>query len=210
LGSGGGTKGSEEDGEGGTNDSMGGSRDGAMVGTIRICGVKNDKEQGSAVELVEEKEPSREQTDAENNDIEVEMEASSADNKLKDKKGTLVRFTPDDYDGYQSKSRTNVLERNDLVEFTLVTEKRSGIKYARNITLIQSQRERIEEEREQKLLQSATLECGIVVSLKKGYGFLKSNQRREEIYFHFSHVNFPEQDGDGNAFTLEEGQDMEF
>lgn len=188
----------------------GGGRDGAMVGTIRICGVKNDKEQGNAVELVEENEQSREQTDAENNDIEIEMEASSANNKLKDKKGTIVRFAPDDYDGYQSKSKTNVLERNDLVEFTLVTEKRSGIKYARNITLIQSQRERIEEEREQKLLQSATLECGIVVSLKKGYGFLKSNQRREEIYFHFSHVNLPEQDGDGNALTLEEGQDMEF
>lgn len=196
----------------------GGGDSSAMVGTIRVVGFKDEIQQGNDVKV----EQSRDQNDAENNVVEIEKKSSLAEESeelLKNKnqsrdmiKGTLARFTPDDYDGYRSKSRTNALERNDLVEFTLVTEKRSGIKYARNITLIQSERERLEEERERKMLENATLESGIVVSLKKGYGFLKSNQRREEIYFHFSHVHFPEQDRDGcaSALTLEEGQDMEF
>eukprot|EP00557_Chaetoceros_sp_GSL56_P011566 CAMPEP_0176487176 /NCGR_PEP_ID=MMETSP0200_2-20121128/5978_1 /TAXON_ID=947934 /ORGANISM="Chaetoceros sp., Strain GSL56" /LENGTH=1177 /DNA_ID=CAMNT_0017883959 /DNA_START=279 /DNA_END=3812 /DNA_ORIENTATION=+ len=192
----------------------------AMVGTIRLCGFKNAIERGNAVDGEQQQQgQSQEQNDVESN-VETEMDAPLAEgsdestkdkDKSGDRKRTLVRFTPNDYGGYRYKSRTSILERNDLVEFTLVTEKRSGIKYARNITLIKSERERLEEEREQKMLDSATLECGTIVSLKKGFGFLKSNKRREEIYFHFSRVQYPsEQEHDNCVGTLEEGQDMEF
>lgn len=159
------------------------------------------------------------------------------------KKGALVKFTLDDYTGSgsgssnnnnnnpRSKPRNEVLERNDVIEFTLVTVKRTGMQYARNIVLLQSERKRMEEEREKKMMDEATLEQGIVVSLKNGFGFLRSNQRKEEVYFHFNEIHLPDDDdeevggeqeeGHGNekleekkknvcTYRLHEGQDMEY
>ena len=106
------------------------------------------------------------------------------------------------------------LAKNDLVEFTLVTERRTGNKMARSITLLQSERERQRLAREKELMANATLEKGVVTSLKTDYGFLRSNRRREEIYFHYSNVDLPDDDDEANEknehFVLEEGQDMEF
>jgi len=113
--------------------------------------------------------------------------------KRNPRKGQLVRYTAKDYEGYQTQSHnphhrssrggggggsrndihTNALERKDLVEFTLVQCNRSKFLYARNISLIQSERDRLEEERERVLLENATLEQGVVVSLKNGFGFLR-------------------------------------
>jgi cold shock CspA family protein len=138
----------------------------------------------------------------------IRMDDDISENNDRSKKKILVRFTTDDYDGYHSGKSGSELEMGDVVEFTLVTERRSGLKYARNIVLLQSERQRIEEEREKKMLESATLEQGIVVSLKNGFGFLRSNKRREEVYFHFSHVVLP--DETEKEYTLKEGQDMEF
>lgn len=119
------------------------------------------------------------------------------------KKGAIVRFVADDDPGLRSNKRSGSLDRNDLVEFTVVTNLRSGLKYARNITLIQSERARLEEERERKLLENAPLEQGIIISLKNGFGFVRSNCRREEVYFHFSHVEFPVSDESESAAAAE-------
>lgn len=150
----------------------------------------------------------------------LDMESVEGDLELKSQKSVLVRFTPNDYQGYSdhsskkgigdgSGSSKTELETGDLVEFTLVTEKRSRLQYARNITLLQSERQRIEEEREKKLLERATREQGVVVSLKNGFGFLKSNKRREEVYFHYSNIELPDNDQE-EEHALKEGQEMEF
>lgn len=77
--------------------------------------------------------------------------------------------------------------------------------------MIQSEAGRLEEQREQQMLEKASKERGVVVALKDNFGFLKSNQRKEEVYFHYSHVVLPEDQTDGNDdYTLAEGQDMEF
>lgn len=207
----------------GGRDGGDGSGGSAGVGTIRLLDErKNDQER---VQVGDETEKGDGAGSVDDDDDRLDMEVEEKEevplleqegevgkdsSRFSNKKGILVRFTRDDYSGLRSKSRTNLLERGDIVEFTLVTEKRSGIKYARDITLVKSERERLEEERERRILESGTLEQGIVVSLKKGFGFLKSNARREEVYFHFSHVRSSENREKDESVTLEEGQDVEF
>lgn len=114
-------------------------------------------------------------------------------------------------DSSHSRGGGSRLGRNDLVEFTLVTERRSGTKLARSIALLQSERERQRLEKEKKLLENATLERGIVTTLKNDFGFLRSNRRREEVYFHYSNVELPDEDDDEEGdLVLKEGQEMEF
>lgn len=124
----------------------------------------------------------------------------------------------------QRRPRRPQLECGDIVEFTLVTERRTKQKYAREISLIRSERERLREEEEKRLLENATLETGVVVSIKGDFGFLRSTSRVQEVYFHTSHVILSVEDdkgggcehigeGDGGACSyspLEEGQDVEF
>ncbi len=124
----------------------------------------------------------------------------------------------------QRRSRRPQLERGDMVEVTLVTERRTKRKYAREICLIRSERERRREEEESRLLQNATLETGVVVSTKGDFGFLRSTIRVEEVYFHTSNiimsmesdsdgggVHIGEGDGNaGNTVPLKEGQEVEF
>jgi len=124
-----------------------------------------------------------------------------------------IYYAPSDYKptaANSSSSRT--LAHQDVVEFTLVTLRRTSKKYARDITLVRSERERRQEEREAKMLEDATLERGRVVSVKGDFGFLRSTTRVEEVYFHVSHI-LPE-DGDagdvGGDAMLKEGQDVEF
>jgi len=115
-----------------------------------------------------------------------------------------ILFTPADYNPKSgSGGSSNRLGKGDVVEFTLVTERRTGKKYARNIQLIQSERERLREEREAKLLEDATLEQGKVVSVRGDFGFLRSANRVEEVYFHVSNIL------EGETM-LEEGTEVEF
>jgi len=180
-------------------------RDGSPPeGTIRL----------KALEEEEEKET---EPDSKEDSVQVQTDDANAsanpNANAAVKKGALVRFTLEDYAGSGSgnnnnnsprpKSRNEVLERNDVIEFTLVTEKRTGMQYARNIVLLQSERKRLEEEREKKMMEEATLEQGVVVSLKNGFGFLRSNQRKEEVYFHFSEIHLPEDEEE------EEGGDVD-
>ena len=157
-------------------------------------------------------------------DDSVQVQTDDANVNAAVKKGALVKFTLEDYTGSgsnsnsdsnnnnpRSKPRNEVLERNDVIEFTLVTVKRTGMQYARNIVLLQSERKRMEEEREKKMMEEATLEQGIVVSLKNGFGFLRSNQRKEEVYFHFNEIHLPDDEedevGDGRENEEEQGQE---
>jgi cold shock CspA family protein len=147
--------------------------------------------------------------------------------------GPLVRFTANDFQppaeaptgddvrnsagGRGGSRRPNRLARGDLVEFSVVSDRRSKAKYARSITLLLSERERVRQEQERKMLEEATEEHGVVTVLKGEYGFLRSNKRREDIYFHYSSIELEEGDGNdddteqgGDEFVLKEGQDMKF
>ena len=67
-------------------------------------------------------------------------------------------------------------------------------------------------------MECATEEQGVVVGLKHQYGFIRSNRRREEIYFHFSSIELPDHhDDDENnnneeetEYTLHEGACLSF
>jgi cold shock CspA family protein len=129
--------------------------------------------------------------------------------------GPLIRFRASDVSSSAERS-TGVaapsLSRGDLVECLVVLERRTGHEFAKDITLLLSERERIKQEEESKLLSSAREEHGVVTSLKGEYGFLRSNSRREEVYFHYSSIDL-DADGavsDGDDMILKEGQDMKF
>jgi cold shock CspA family protein len=73
-------------------------------------------------------------------------------------------------------------------------------------------------------MENATLETGVVVSIKGDFGFLRSTSRVQEVYFHTSHAILSvEGDKDGGCehigeggggagsyAPLKEGQDVEF
>lgn len=156
--------------------------------------------------------------------------------------GPKIRFTANDFNpdsgGSEADSRQGVLSRKgsfasmagggrlfrgDLVEFTLVVEKRTRQKFARKIVLLQSERERSRLAKEEQLLANASVEKGVVVGLKQDFGFLRSNSRRDEVYFHYSHVQLPDredkskaegsgskEDGGDDHCELKIGQEMEF
>uniref|UniRef100_A0A6T7IY63 CSD domain-containing protein n=1 Tax=Attheya septentrionalis TaxID=420275 RepID=A0A6T7IY63_9STRA len=158
----------------------------------------------------------------------IRFGTTTDDEKVTDKgndkqgKGPLIRFMAGDYEEpakdddnsgrrnfSRAESSSGGLGRNDLVEFSLVTDRRTKQKYARNINLLESERERLRRENEKKMLEKATLEKGIVVTLKGDFGLLKSTKRREEVLFKYSDVILPDDD-DKNEFVLKEGQEMEF
>ncbi|GKY93457.1 hypothetical protein MPSEU_000313200 [Mayamaea pseudoterrestris] len=110
------------------------------------------------------------------------------------------------------RGQPNRLLKGDLVEFSIVTDRRSKNQFARSISLILSERDRVRHEQETKMLAEATEEVGVVTSLKGEYGFLLSNKRREEIYFHYSTIDMDDTEralGDGDL-VLKEGQEMKF
>jgi len=109
----------------------------------------------------------------------------------------------------EKQNQRNRLGVQDLVEFTLVTSKRDKSQYARNIALLQSHREHQRLLREERLLATATKEQGVVTLLKSDYGFIRSNKRREEVYFHYSKVDLGDINED-NDYELKAGQEMEF
>ena len=201
-------------GRGGGDRGGGGERE----GTIRIL-LKDDVE-GSK------------ETNGDNNE-----HGDDAAGEKQKPQGALIRYSASDYqlkqvegdddnqdsneyskqDFRSSKTSPNdKLSRGDNVDFILVSDRRSQLKYARDIGMIQSERERWEEEREAALLECATEEQGVVVGLKHQYGFIRSNRRREEIYFHFSSIELPDHDDDDEnneeetEYTLHEGSCLSF
>ena len=110
------------------------------------------------------------------------------------------------------------LSCRDIVEFTLVTERRTQKKYARGVILVQAERDRLQEERERQMLANATTEEGRVSSWNGEFGFLKSITRKEAVYVHAAHLVLPESGAkslEGSATrdtrtALREGQDVKF
>mmetsp|Transcript_21788 Transcript_21788/g.30717 ORF Transcript_21788/g.30717 Transcript_21788/m.30717 type:complete len:1474 (-) Transcript_21788:2380-6801(-) len=134
----------------------------------------------------------------------ADIDTSSLETATKETNGGGGRFRRSD--SSSSNKGQPRLSKNDLVEFTLVTERRTQAKYARKITLLQSDRDRQRQKKEKRLLANATQEEGVVTALKNDFGFLKTTSRREEVYFHYSNVILPEED----EVELQVGQDMKF
>ena len=113
----------------------------------------------------------------------------------------------------QQRGQPTRLMKGDKIEFNTVIERRTGKKYAKEIILIQSERERIRQIKEEKMLAEATLERGVVASLLNDGGFLRSIFQRDLVYFQYSNVIFPENSertDESEEYSLAEGQDMEF
>ena len=102
--------------------------------------------------------------------------------------------------------------KGDLVECRTFRDRRTKELWAREIRLVQSEKERARLEAEKQMLSEATLEHGVITSLKGEYGFLRSNKRREEVFFHYSNIHVEDdnaENGDEDV-VLKEGQDMQF
>eukprot|EP00934_Nitzschia_sp_Nitz4_P001468 Nitzschia sp. Nitz4//scaffold45_size130396//44087//47542//NITZ4_003443-RA/size130396-processed-gene-0.98-mRNA-1//-1//CDS//3329552380//1468//frame0 len=117
--------------------------------------------------------------------------------------GPMVRFRAEDV--IPPNQKTTRLYRGDLVQFRILLDRRTKQNYARFINLVMTEKERARQAREQSLLESASQEEGVVISLNKGYGFLKSNRRHAHVYFHYSNLLLPSDD-----FQLHKGQEMKF
>jgi cold shock CspA family protein len=100
------------------------------------------------------------------------------------------------------------LARHDIVEFSIFKNRRTNFLYAKCIKLIQSDQEKKAQSREAELLAAATLEQGIITALKHNFGFLRSNKRQDEIYFHFDNIELDEKNDAENK--LEIGMEVEF
>ncbi|KAL3912182.1 MAG: hypothetical protein SGILL_006985, partial [Bacillariaceae sp.] len=153
-------------------------------------------------------------------DAQNTSENDENDNK---KSGPVVRFRAGEYVG--EKHMPPRLFRGDHVAFRVLMDRRTKQKYARYIKLVQSEKERKRIEKEKKLMENAVPEEGIIMALNNGFGFIRSNRRREDVYFHYSEVIVPN-DGDGNSngkessnsdgrpkeeeFELKTGQEVKF
>jgi cold shock CspA family protein len=145
--------------------------------------------------------------------------------------GPLARFSSRDYiyerppndptqnrasalRGNRNDGASRSLSKGDLVECRMVRDRRNKDVWAREIRLLQSEKERAHLEAERELLSNATLEHGVITSLKGDYGFLQSSTRRGQIFFHYSSIHL-EEDEEGSKegkddLVLKEGQDMQF
>jgi len=144
------------------------------------------------------------------NDDDKEGNAKNEGSK-RSNESVMIPYSVDDYD--PERNQPSRLSKGDLVEFETVIERRTNKKLAKNIRLIQSERDRQRELKEKKMLAEASLEQGVVVSLSDKDGFLRSSSRREHIYFQYTYIELPDKDPDSNLnneYTLAVGQDMEF
>ncbi|CAE1158585.1 Cold shock domain-containing protein E1 [Acanthosepion pharaonis] len=73
------------------------------------------------------------------------------------------------------------LQLDDLVEFSIATDRRDGLQRATQIELLESSFEKSKEIRE----------VGIVATLKDGYGFIQCADRDLRVFFHFSEALDP-------------------
>ena len=210
------------------------SNNGQTDGTIRI--IVEEDTNSSSVDSKDDggdNDNDNDQTENENENKEVTNDGKNNKNKKnKNKKnGPIVRLRAGEYSGAKretiessinssvnssvnssnsKRDSNNKLFRGDLVEFRVFLDRRTKQKYARQITLLQSDRERKRTEKDKKLLESATAEEGIVVALNNGFGFINSNKRREDIYFHYSQLVIPDAEGNSDDFELKKGQEVKF
>lgn len=82
-------------------------------------------------------------------------------------KTELLPFSSSDLESFNM-----LLWAGDSVEFSIGVEKKSRIRGATNIQLLSH--------------KSLPTESGIINALKNGYGFIRSADREEDLYFHFA------------------------
>jgi cold shock CspA family protein len=160
--------------------------------------------------------------------LEEDFDATNDNDDDKKKGGPIVRLRAGEYTGdkveqqqqqqrlgesmssIHSNSNNPRLFRGDLVEFRILTDRRTKQKYARHIKLVKSDKEQRAVEKEKKLLENAVAEEGIIVSLNQGFGFIRSNKRRDDVYFHYSHVVSPREESKMEAANGEAAQEDDF
>jgi cold shock CspA family protein len=143
----------------------------------------------------------------------LEVELSSLPNDLhpllRRKPVNTIAYRPKDLNSSQM-PRTTLLERGDFVEFTLSRIPGCGLLLGTDIHLKKLKRER---EREKSLAQQmqrmldagAVREVGVVTAIKnKEYGFIKSQDRKDELYFRMDGFL-----GDEDT-VIREGTEVEF
>jgi cold shock CspA family protein len=120
----------------------------------------------------------------------IEVELSSISPELQ----TILRRKPANTISYRPKDleqlpRNVLLDRGDFVEFTMAKANATNLILATDIRLKQPKRER---EREKAITQQiqrmldagAVREIGIITAVKnKEYGFIKAQDRKDELYF---------------------------
>lgn len=128
-----------------------------------------------------------------------------------------IYFSFDDYVSSSNNSRgtnsrkDNPLGTKDLVEFRLVRNRRTKALFAREIVLIQSEKDRLAAEKEECLLKSSTSERGIVMALRRNGGYLRSTNHDVPIYFSYKDVITPLHLDEGGAdYTFTEGCVVKF
>ena len=96
------------------------------------------------------------------------------------------------------------LGEQDLVQFQLVRNRKTKCLFARNIKLLQSEKEKLTMAREARLIAGATKEKGVVLSLQNNGGYLRSTRHDLPIFFRNNHV----EGEDGK--NLQKGDIVEF
>ena len=178
-------------------DHRGGGRGGGGSGGTKVT-------EGFIKLLLESNDENKEQSDKKDKEKELELVVSDE----------LVRFMPSDYQGADDppsrQGQPRRLAKGDLIECRVVVDRRTKDLFAREVTLIQSEKERSRIERERQQLASATTELGVIVTLKHEFGFIKSTKRRDHVYFHYSHLIVPDHVDGEDDFVLQEGQEVKF
>jgi cold shock CspA family protein len=93
------------------------------------------------------------------------------------------------------------LGEQDLVEFHLMRNRKTKSLFAKSLKLIQSEKERLRQEREERLLLGATKEHGVVLSLHSNGGYIRSTRHDLPIPFSYNAVEL--------STTEEEGPDVD-
>ena len=101
------------------------------------------------------------------------LESSSSD-----RSSFTLLFNTNDIANGNNSGRVDSVWPGDEVEFNIVVEKRGGMLSASDIRLVKP--------------KDYPREFGVVSSVKSSFGFIKSSDREEEVYFHFSEVLFPD------------------
>jgi len=103
---------------------------------------------------------------------------------------------------------------DDDVQGEVYLDNRSKKLRARNIVVVKTGLRKKAEALEASLLSAASVEKGVVVSLREDFGFLRSASRHEHVKFAYTDIILPDEEGEGGEeeeeFRLEEGQCVQF
>jgi cold shock CspA family protein len=119
----------------------------------------------------------------------------------------------------ESLPKSHFLDRGDFVEFSLVTVEENGFYVATDVKYSQSKRDRAAVLQIQRMLAAgAVRELGVVSAVKnQEYGFIRAQDRKDEIYFRVDDIKEKEAEEGGDTTTttttiptVKEGMEVEF